>query len=285
MPITQSSSSMLSPVKYLDIANYFADYFLIRRKNQPGFTYEEWAEELGFKSKSYLRMICSGDRLATQKLVYAFAEKNFLDSKQTTHLELMALYQKAETESEKKIYLDKIFETLQPEIENIEVRKYIDFLSDVQLPTLQMLLTYEDGPKIDTEIAEALNIDLKTTHAYLMKLKNIGIVSDQYKNGKIFWTATNTAFDVADKYLDQALKVYYNETLKEVKLALDLKIAEKRFRSVFFALNEEDFKIFAEESEAFLTKMRNRFQSSSVQGKSVFKVNLFSYPVTKKITK
>ena len=276
-------SKTLSPVKYLDIANYFSDYYTFRRKFQPGFTYEEWADELGFKSKSYLRMICSGERLATQKLVYAFAEKNFLDSKQTIHLELMALYQKAETESEKKIYLDKIFETLQPMIENVEARKYIEFLSDVKLPTLQMLLTYEDSPKTDTEIAEALNIDIKTIHIYLMKLKEIGIISDQFKDGKIHWTATNKALDVADKYLDQALKVYYNETLKEVKSALDFKIAEKRFRSVFFSLSEDEFKIFTEESEAFLTKMRNKFQSSEVRGKSVFKVNLFSYPVSEKI--
>lgn len=148
-----------------------------------------------------------------------------------------------------------------------------------------MLLTYEDGPKKDTEIAETLNIDLKTTHTYLLKLKDIGIVSDEYKDGKILWTATNKAFDVADKYLDQALKVDYNEALKDVKTALELKIAEKRFRSVFFALSEEEFKIFAEESEAFLTKMRNKFQSSHVKGKSVFKVNLFSYPVTGKIKK
>ncbi|MEN0059555.1 MAG: hypothetical protein AAGB31_12020, partial [Bdellovibrio sp.] len=42
--------------------DYLLAYYKHKKEMLPGFSYEAWAQELGYKSRSYLKMIVSGER-------------------------------------------------------------------------------------------------------------------------------------------------------------------------------------------------------------------------------
>lgn len=273
----------LSPNQYTNVTQYFKDYFQFRKKTDPVFSFETWSDELGFKSHSYLRMVCSGDRAVTNKLVQSFAECNQLSGSQVDHLTSISLYQKAETISEKKIYLDKIFESLEMSSDNLEIKDYVRFLSNLQLPVIQLVTSFNDSPKTTEELSEFLNIDLETLKKNLFQLKLMNLVQETMTDKTSLWTAVSKSFHVNDTHLDEAVKLYYEQTLIEAKQYLNSQEIQKRFRSVFFTLNDQNYEAFVEESEAFLMKMRHKFASSEIQDGRLFKVNLFAYPVTQKI--
>lgn len=56
---------------YLDARQYLNDLYSYRKSMEPGFSFEAWAEELGFRSRSHLRMCLIGKR----KISPLFIEK------------------------------------------------------------------------------------------------------------------------------------------------------------------------------------------------------------------
>ncbi|MBO9668017.1 MAG: DUF4423 domain-containing protein [Bdellovibrio sp.] len=55
--------------EYLDAYQYLQDYYAFRKKLDAGFSYESWAVELNFNSRSFLRMMIYGKKKLTDKVV------------------------------------------------------------------------------------------------------------------------------------------------------------------------------------------------------------------------
>ena len=63
--------------EYIDIISYLQDYYQWRKSTNKDFSYAFWSEELGFSSRSYIRMIIMGQKKVTKKFVEAFTRSNF----------------------------------------------------------------------------------------------------------------------------------------------------------------------------------------------------------------
>ncbi len=60
--------------KYLNVHLFLQDYYHHRKKQNPEFSYEVWAKELGASGKSYVRMMVLGHRPINTKMAEAFAD-------------------------------------------------------------------------------------------------------------------------------------------------------------------------------------------------------------------
>lgn len=276
----QIKSDFLSPNSYIDINQYFNDYFKLRKQKSPAFSYEVWSAELGFKSRSYLKMVCSGDRGVTNQFIDLFSKQNNLSFIQESHLVAISMYQRATTNLEKKIHLDKVFETLNPQ--NPEVQNYIQFLSDYELPLLQLVLGFQDGPQTEEALSDLLNISIENLRDKIFILNRLGLIEEIKNAENIFWKAKHKSFQINDRYLDEALQLYRESTLEEARKYLKLKDIQNKFKTIYIPLEDEKYNEFSEEVDAFMQKLRHKYSSHDLKNRKIFKLNLNSYPVTKK---
>lgn len=275
------------PTEYLLITDYLKDYFEYRRSLDSAFYYEEWAAELGFKSRSFMRMLCQGTRKITQQFIKIFSEKYKFSELDTEYFTGMALYQRSESAIQKKFYLDKLFERYKPKGVESEIKDYIRFLSDEKLPLIQTILSFEDARINESVLSGLLNINKKEALDYLNRLEEMGLIKKALmeSTGETIWVSNSKSFKVADSKSDAALKIFHKNSLVEAQAVLDCDNRQRRFRSVYFALKEESFSEATEEIEVFINKLKAKFGTTDLVNKKVFKMNLNIFDVTEKYEK
>ena len=91
-----------------------------------------------------MRMICIGERRLTPEFIQVFAQQMQFSAEEMNHLTLLALYEKAKTNSQRQLYLEKIIESLETKENRVEIKNYVEFLSSPILPLLQLILSFND---------------------------------------------------------------------------------------------------------------------------------------------
>lgn len=274
-PIIQS---FMTAHKYLNC------YYLYRKKNDSKFSYEIWAAELGFKSKSSMRMMCFGKRNISNLFINRFSKKNSLTEADKDYFYLLAQYQNTKISSLKKIYLDKIIEKCNAQSNFLEIKNYVQFLSSPSLPILQLIISFKDLKASEETLKKVTGLNLKTLASYLKILEDLGFItsfSNESEKTKI-WTSRVQNFNIPDKFSDEALKMYHMNTADEAKSILNSQIESKKFKSLFVSLSEQDYKSFTEDVETFISRMMLKYANNFIKNKKLYKANFQVYPVTEK---
>lgn len=268
--------------KYIELTQYFEDYFKFRKSREPKFSYEVWAAELGFKSRSYMRMISKGVRNITPMFIKIYGTKMNLSPEEQDYMLLMAFYSRAKFATQKKMYLDKILDRMDSEQNRIEIKDYSEFLSSPHLMSLLLVISFEDVIATENNLKNLLGLKLVEIKKLLKTLQRLNLVSlkKAARYGEDIWISKSKALKIGDKAKDLALIQFHKNTLAEARQILDSDPAFRRFRSVYFSVEENQFDELKTEVEEFLKKLRKKFGSEKLNGKSLVKLNLQTYPVS-----
>lgn len=273
--------------QYLSATKFLKDYFVFRQNTDPHFSYECWAAELNFKSRSYMRMICVGERRLTPEFIQVFAQQMQFSTEDINHLTLLALYDKAKTNSQRQLYLEKIIESLETKENRVEIKNYVEFLSSPILPLLQLILSFNDIDGKLEVLKNLLNEDSQKIKLKLATLENLGLIQtlqnktqqdESLQNQS--WKAKPNSFKVPDLPGNQALLDYHQAILKKSQLALQQNPQSRRFRTLLLALNSNEFEELSQEIENFLKKILFKFNPSELNGRKIYQFNLNSFAVT-----
>lgn len=282
--VTQVSENLIPQVKkYSNVLSYLSDYFEYRKASDKKFTYDLWSAELGFKSRSFMYLICSGRRPLTTPFVNTLAKSLNLSLVEKNHLLLLACYQRAKTSDLKAIFFDKILENLEQTENRMNAIQYSKFIGSSTMPLVKMILSFDDIKGTEAEILSILPIDKKTLSKDLIELEKMNLIKKTYleTTKDIIWKATSKAFHVPDDRSNDIMDLFNFKTMNE---AADLSMQKdlfKKFRSILFAIDPKDHELLLVEIENFLSKMKNRFGYNDIQGKHIMKLNLQAYPMTK----
>ena len=70
---------------YFSVSKYLKDVYQFRKNENSGFTYDLWSIELGYKSRSFLKMLTTEDRRVNQSFVNTFSAQYNLKADQKNH--------------------------------------------------------------------------------------------------------------------------------------------------------------------------------------------------------
>lgn len=258
---------------------FLNDYYLYRKGLDAKFSYEIWGVEMGFRSKSSLRMVCSGERNISRSFLNNFSRKNNLNSKEKEHFDLLANYQNATESHLKKLYLDKIIEQVDFSENISEIKDSAKFLASPILPLLQLIISFEDLTATEAVLQKITGLKEPELKNHLTTLQELGLAQS---NQTGIWTSKAKSFKVPDLLQDETIKLYHLDTLNEARQILNQQMKLKKFKSLFFSLAEEDFLDLSEVMDSFISKLKVKYGNSKIKQKRLFKINLQAYPVTDK---
>lgn len=270
---------------YSNIIQFIKDLFVYKKSLDSHFTLDMWSTELGFKSRSFLHMVYHGKKPITPEFVDILSKSIGLTSAEQEHLLLLSLYHRAKSSAQKSIYLGKILENLEINAINIEGRQQSQFLSSPLFLKIKLLLAFTDVKGTETELASLLNVSVKSVQKHLAELEVMGLVVSSHseiESGKIWKTQTKSFSAPNGPNQNEAVNVFHQNTMEEAAAMIQQNELMKRFRSVFFALEEGQFPELLDDVESFLNKMKNKYACDDLGQKRLLKMNLQAYPVSER---
>ncbi|WP_413559481.1 TIGR02147 family protein [Bdellovibrio sp. HCB209] len=271
---TQNLAPQLS--QFHKATEFLKAHYEYRKKLDPGFSYEAWSAELGYKSRSFVKMVVSGQRSLTAEFVQNFAERMKFSSEDFHYFSLIVSHEQAGSEYERSLYLDKIFEHSGQRKQLQILEDQDDFLRDVHLPKIFLLLGFKDISKTPERLAEIMNMDVVSMKARLEKLEALGLVS--FQNWQ--WEPVDESFRVPSKYGNEALETYHNSSLTEAMSAQKMETRLRRFRSLLLPLGESEFEELLTDIEALVGKSIAKYNHKEIQNRRLYKMNINVHPVT-----
>lgn len=264
--------------QYLSVTQYLQDIYNYKKSLSPGFSYDAWSTEIGFKSRSFLHMIITQQRNISETFIEKFCVYMQFSETEKSYFSLLVSYNQAQQEKEKSYYLDLIFENLGKTKEVIEILKYSEFLESIELPKILVLLSFNDIQRNAQKLSEILKTDADSVQIHLEKLQDLGLA--QLKEGQ--WVPTKKSFCVPKNFSSVPLENYHNRSLLEAIAAQKLHTDTRRFRSLLVPLSEQDYQNLLTEINSLVSKTLAKYDSDTLADKKLYKININLYPVTHK---
>ncbi len=267
---------------FTSASTYLCAYYDYRKSIEPRFSYEIWATEIGFKSKSTLRAICFGQRNVSIQFVELFSHKENLNAKETEYFFLLAKLQNTENISLKKVYLDKIAEQMDLSDKKVQVKKSLSFLTDPLLSKIQLLISFEDFISSEINLKKMLNIEISKIRTALKTLEEMELIESYFTENKKdkMWRSKAKYFSVGGEIHREAMNLFHQQTMKEAEQVLKMTALSKKFKSLFFSLSDEDFKDLEETLNLFSNKLKVKYGNNFLKHKKLYKINFQAYPIT-----
>jgi uncharacterized protein (TIGR02147 family) len=264
---------------YISATSYLHDLMSFRKSENPGFTFECWAHELGFKSRSFMKMILNKERNITSKFIEVFAESMSFSTNEKAFFSLLVQYNQTESETEKLHYLDRLLELQGKQKDLSEIINYNEFLRSTFLPKLLVLLSFKDLNRTAEGLASFLNEDVQRLENSLAQLQEMQLA---FRNEEGQWISSKKSFKVPKSFGSEALERYHNLSLNEAIAAQRKPSEQRRFRSLLLPLSEGDYQNLLNDIEALISKTVAKYDSETLQEKSLYKLNLNLFPITEK---
>ncbi|MES2802126.1 MAG: TIGR02147 family protein [Bdellovibrionota bacterium] len=271
--------------QYLDPYIILQHYYQLRKKYEPGFSYTVWAVELNLKSSSTLRMMVTCKKRLSTNVSEKFVEKSLKSENEKNYFRMLVVYAHAPTPQVKNAAWSAMSKILTSQIQKKEVSDYVTYVSDLLLPKLQTILSFDDQAWTKNKLALLLKEEPAKIQEALEKLASIRLVEPiRTETNKVFWRSTEGLVTVSNKLGDVALKNYHNACLDEAKSAQNLPTELRRYQSLLLPLNPEEFQNMNDEIETFVSHINSKYCSNSSAGRRIFKLNMNYFPVTQELT-
>lgn len=264
--------------QFISAITYLTSIYSFRKQENTGFTYESWAAELGFKSRSFLKMIISNERNITPHFINVFSESMGFDLQEKNYFSLIAGFDRCENEEEQKYYLDRIHQ-IQGQQKNLPVLEdYEEFLSSKTLPILLLSLSFKDIDRSPDGISKLLQISKQEALDQLQFLEKMNLA--KCEQGQ--WGSTNSSFKVPKKMGCEALKTYHNNSLLQAIAAQELPSDQRTFRSSLVPLSKEDYLTLLQDIEALIHRTLAKYDTDLLTDKQIYRLNINLTPALPK---
>lgn len=262
--------------KYLDVYQFLQDFYQFRKDQEPTFSYETWAKELGASDKSYVRFLVIGKRPINEKMSVAFSENINLSFADKKYFFTLIQYTQSKTHTQKEIFGQKLISMLKTELDQLEIEAHYEFLSSPLLPRLQVFLGFRDLDQSPKNLAWLLGATEVEIIEAFKKLENFKLI--EKVDGR--FTPLKKSFKVGDHFGDLGLEAFYKSNLEAAKASIQLPKNERRFKSLFLPLNGEEFELFLKNMNAFTSEQLYRFNPSDFADRRLYQVHLNIIPIS-----
>jgi uncharacterized protein (TIGR02147 family) len=280
-PMAIQNQKAPNVLEYLDVHSYLQDYYNHRKKLDKNFSYEAWCAELGFKSRSFLRMMVVGKKKITPKLAEAIANQNLYAPEEQEYFAYLVKYSQSGSIKDRQVYGQKMMQILKRQNKAEVIPDSENFISSPLLPRLLSLFSYEDVQTSTPNLARIMGLGEEQTRQALQTLKSLGLVENT--EDADLWKSKVSTFKVPDNKGSQYLRHFHEKSLHEALQAFDKPVQTRRYKSLLLPMDEEDFAVFNRMLDDFANEQIVRHDVKMYGGKRIFQVNFNIYPVTENL--
>lgn len=277
----EKNEKHLSILNYDHTVTYLTDIYSFERKQNNRFSYDIWAQYLGIKSRSYLRLVCTGKRPVSDWFIDIFAMIYGFSAAEKKHFQVIAKHSNSETDLEKQIFKNALLEKHEVNHEDL-TENVADYIKNPLLVKLQTLSGFKDVELTLKKLSALTDETVTVLEKSLLQLEDLGLIErHQNTEGEIYWRSSIKPVRIQNTPFSQkAVATYHKLTLKEASQQVEKHDDASTFRGVLFSLNRNKFPEIKEDVEDFIRKIKAKYGSEEIKNKDLFQLNLQLYPLT-----
>lgn len=273
-----------SVFEYLDLNAFLQSYYNFRKQMDSEFSYESWANELGVKNKSFLRLAIVGKKKISQMLMTALSEKIFESKNEQEYFYYLVKYAYAPTQKDKTDFSNKLIRLIKGNSKEEVIEATAELLSSPWFMRMLTLLTFKDITPTVATFSKLIDKPAAEVEHLLLKLQELKLAYSVQVDGQTHWLCSGKAFKVPDQIGSEAIIQYHKASLDDAINAFNRPKDQRRYRSLLLPMSEEQMKEFYTLMDEFANEQKIRFNSESLKGKNLFQANFNIHRITETAT-
>lgn len=285
---TQSNSvkiQMPEVWSFINPTEYLRQVYAFRKQRLATFSYGMWADELGLKSRSFLRLVLLEKRSLTVDLAVKIAENLKLKKQEAQFfLHLTGMHRAGELKT--KEYHSREIARLRTKFQlrsntflEIDRKDVFNFLSDYRMPRLQCLLNEENLKRTPQTLADLLSLKVSEVKQMLENLNSLGLAKEQDRQ----WISLHSQIKTVDDLGNIALQSFHRKSLEEAAAAIELPKETRRFQSLVVNVSKEQMTSIHTEITSFFESLISKYSEGNLLDKKVYQLNINLIPVSRSI--
>lgn len=264
---------------YTNSRKFLKEYYEHRKNIQSSFSYQYFANKAGFKSKSFIYKVITGEKALSKSGIFAVAQAMDLNKQETQYFEAMVNFTQAKSTKARQFYFNHL-QSFSKNMVATQLRKeQFDYFSKWYLPVIRELVTFYDFKNDFKVLASYLNPPITTMQAknairLLLKLKLI----EQLPSG--LYRQTERAITTGGEMRSLAVTMFQKEHLRLAAEAIERHASKHRdISSLTVGLTQKGFNTIVEECAAFRNKIIELVEKEEPVDR-VYQINLQLFPLS-----
>jgi uncharacterized protein (TIGR02147 family) len=273
--IMNAQSHRPDPYEYLNAVQFLNDHFAFRKSAFLEFSKASWANEIGFKNKTALRLILTKQRRISDNSTELFIKNLQMSFAEAEYFRTLVLYSQAASDLERQSFGSALIKLQRQTYAPIEV-KTTQALANAISPIILTLLGFEDVEGTITELSRLLDTSETAVSDSLEELLAQGLI---HKNERGSFVSKHGAFKISDKAGDPRLRRYHEHWIDQAKAAIDLDPKIRKFRALKFSLAESEFENLLERINDFAITVLSTYNSKKLQNRRLYMLEMLLFPI------
>lgn len=256
---------------YLNCAQFLQDHYSFEKTQNPKFSYQIWADQLGVKSKSYLRFAVLGKRNLSPVLVAAFSQWFGFSELDKKYFITLVEFCQSEDANLKKVYSKELMTLIRLDPEGFQVKATTPVLGDPIYFHVRDLLSCGDIQHTPQSIADIFKISLESAQKIVGDLQSFNLV-ETTPQGTL--QAKQDSIRITDNFNHENLAYFHKASLQNAINSIGNPVTQRKFRSLNLILNDGEFSEIHDKISEFLTHVFHEYSTiSEAKGRRIYQLN------------
>ncbi|MBD3347258.1 MAG: TIGR02147 family protein [Chitinivibrionales bacterium] len=271
--------------RYIDYRQYLSDLFDVLQREDPRFSYRNFAGLAGSTSPNFLQLIKSRKLNISSKAMEFLAQELGLTEREFDYFQTIVAFDHAKTADEKDAFFQKILRTRRYEPMKQLRKKQYDYFSHWYLPVIKELVVSSDYPGDPSWIGRRIVPAVSESRVVkgITLLESLGIIEKDHSGTK--WVAVDSVVRTSSEVISLAITRYHKSVIALGRDAIErFSAGERDIRSATLGLTAEGYREVKKRMESFWEELL-AFADTQEKTERVYQVNMQTFPVSKSRSK
>lgn len=279
MAQSKTTKSTVSVFDYADYHKYLSDWVEDQKSRNKKFSFQYFADNAGFKSRSFLHAVTIGKRDISLPAAVKLSKFIGHDKREADFFEILVAFNNAKTLEDKNHFLEKLALVSKPNPKVFLSAQQYDLFNKWFIIPIWELVTFVEFGEDYRVLGQKLIPPISAADArYAVELLlNLGLIE---KQGELY-VQKESNLHTADEIYSQAIKNYQISMLQMAIEALDrIKKEHRNISTLTLGLNQEGVEAIRERIHEFrgeLSDLAAKFATNDC----VYQLNLQFFPLAK----
>ena len=267
---------------YLSYRDYLRELYEQLKGSAIGYSYSQFAEDLGFSRSNSIWLVITGSRKLTESSASKIEKSLRFQGKELRYFKMLCKFNNAKRPDQREKYLARLIEIRGAGKESITDLNALEYFSEWYHPIIREMVNMDEFQHDPEWIASKLciKVPLQKIARSLELLKELKLIRFDSKRNRYIQSGGHVR---SDRVIEKFAAIKFHETMCDMakESITQIEVERRDLNSITLCLSEESAMKLSEKFADYCDEIVQYEEQTQVRTQ-IFQVNLQLFPFTKK---